>query len=473
MNHIAIIGASGYVGGRLLRRLEREGKHVTCLARNPSYLKPHISNSTTVLEADTLDRASLFSSLKGIHTAFYFVHSMGAKKNFEPLDREGAKNFGDACRANEVKRIVYLGGLSHGPKLSAHLRSRNEVGEILRASGVQTIEFRSSMIIGSGSLSFELMRGLVEKLPILFAPCWVRSMTQPISVEDVIEYLLATLELGTSESKIYEIGGPDQLTYKQLLQEYARQRNLRRWIIPIPLCFPRFWSLWLGLFTPVFARIGKKLIDGLKNATVIEDLSAQKDFSIQPKLVREAISRALTNEDHEFAETRWMDSMSSKGLLRRMDTARLGPRFVAQFSLKSGAAPQQIFKVIQRIGGKQGWYYANFLWRLRGFIDLLVGGVGMKRGRRHPTELEVGDPIDLWRVEAIQEGKLLRLQSEMKLPGRAWLQFEVREEKAGSMILLTAIFDPLGVSGRNYWYFFGGFHWFLFRGLLRSIVKRA
>jgi uncharacterized protein YbjT (DUF2867 family) len=457
----------------LLRRLEEGGIPVVCLARNPEFLRPRVAESTEVREADVLDEASLTISLRNVHTAYYLVHSMGARRSFEHLDRVGAENFSKACRENGVEKIVYLGGLGHGERLSSHLRSRNEVGEILRACGVPTVEFRASIIIGSGSLSFELIRTTVERLPIIVAPKWVRTNTQPIAIEDVLAYLVAALDGSPSDSRTYDIGGPDVVSYQDLLHEYARQRGLRRLILPVPVLSPRVSSLWLGLITPLYARIGRKLVDSLQNQTVVEDDSALAEFPIRPKTMKEAIARALINEDMEYAETRWMGALSSKGMLRRMDTSKLGPRVVAQLSAKAACPPEIAFDVIQRIGGDQGWYCADFLWRLRGFIDLLFGGVGMRRGRLHPSKLNRGDPIDLWRVEDVQPPKFLRLRAEMKLPGRAWLQFEVQGGDSESEVLQTAIFDPIGVIGRLYWYGLFPMHWLIFHGMLKAVVRVA
>jgi uncharacterized protein YbjT (DUF2867 family) len=470
---ILLTGGTGYVGGRLLRVLEEKKAPVRCLVRNPEHIASRISAPTEVVFGDVLDEASLQRALQGVHAAYYLVHSMGAKKGFVEQDRRAARLFGAVAKRCAVSRIIYLGGLGRGEDLSDHLHSRQEVGQILRTSGVPTIEFRASIILGSGSLSFELIRVMVERVPVIVTPKWVRTKTQPISIEDVLQYLVEALKIPAEHHKTYEIGGPDVVSYQDLLHEYARQRGLRRWILPVPVLTPRISSLWLGLITPVFARIGRKLVDGLQNRTVVEDPRALKEFPVRPKSVKEAMSRALINEDMEYAETRWVDALSSKGMLRRMDLSKLGPRIVSQLVAQAACSAETVFRMIQKIGGDHGWYFADFLWRLRGFLDLLVGGVGMRRGRPHPVELHKGDPIDLWRVEDIQPGKLLRLRSEMKLPGRAWLQFEVQGDKGRSQVLQTAIFDPIGVTGLLYWYALFPLHWLVFRGMLRRIARAA
>ena len=364
--------------------------------------------------------------MSGVHTAYYLVHSLGTKQDFEQEDRQAAANFATAARQAGVQRIIYLGGLGnaeHG--LSRHLRSRQETGEVLRSSGVPVIELRASIIIGSGSLSFELIRVLTERLPVMICPRWVATPTQPIAIEDVLDYLLAALDLPEEQSRIFEIGGPDVVSYGGIMREYARQRGLRRLMISVPLLTPYLSSLWLGLVTPVYARIGRKLVEGLRNPTVVRDLSARDAFSIRPRSLAEAIQRAMVNEDRDFAETRWSDALSSTGPPRGWGGVRFGTRIVDSRTAVVEAPPDVAFAPVQRIGGETGWYFGNFLWKLRGWLDLLVGGVGLRRGRRDPMNLQVGDAVDFWRVEAIEPGRRLRLAAEMRLPGRAWLEFEV------------------------------------------------
>ncbi|MDY0170781.1 MAG: NAD(P)H-binding protein [Thermoguttaceae bacterium] len=300
-----LTGATGYIGGRLLPLLERRGVRVRCLARRPEDLRPRVAARTEVVPGDVLRSETLDVAFEGVDSAYYLIHSMGSTGDFQRDDRQAAANFAGAAKKAGVRRIVYLGGLgnpAHG--LSKHLRSRQETGEILRDSGVQVIEFRASIIIGSGSLSFEMIHALVERLPVMICPKWVATPAQPIAVEDVFEYLLAALDLAGQESRIFEIGGPEQVSYGELMREYARRRGLRRVIIPVPVLTPRLSSLWLGLVTPVYARVGRKLIEGLRNPTVVEDPSAQETLPIRPRGLGEALKRALANEDRQFAETR-------------------------------------------------------------------------------------------------------------------------------------------------------------------------
>jgi uncharacterized protein YbjT (DUF2867 family) len=393
---------------------------------------------------------------------------MAAPGLFADADRRGAENFAAAARKSGVTRIVYLGGLGAEHDVSTHLESRHEVGRILRESGVPTIEFRASIIIGSGSISFEIVRSLVDRSPVLLIPRWVVSRAQPLAVEDVLAYLLAALELESEESRVFEIGGPDRVAYADLMREYARQAGLRRAMLRVPFATPRISGLWLSIVTPVYASIGRALIESLRHDTLVSDGSAREMFSIRPRGFRQAIERALTNEDRDFAETRWSDALSAYPG-RHWGGVTLGQRAVASRKIKVAASPEQTFAPIQRIGGRTGWYYANGFWRLRGLLDQVVGGAGLRRGRRDPVRLAVGDTLDFWRVEAFEQDRLLRLRAEMRTPGRIWLQFEVDSDQAGTTLHQTAIFDPHGLAGRAYWYALYPVHYLIFKGMLRRI----
>jgi uncharacterized protein YbjT (DUF2867 family) len=443
---ILITGATGYVGGELLEALLAAGHRVRCLARRPEALRAAVG--ADVVRGDALDPASVRAAMSGVDTAYYLVHSMGSAGSFEQEDRTAARVFGDTAREAGVRRIVYLGGLgSSGQELSAHLRSRHEVGEILRSSGVPVIEFRASIVIGSGSLSFEMIRVLVERLPVMIAPRWVSVPAQPIAIRDLLNYLLAALNLPLETSRVFEIGGRERVSYGGLMREYARQRRLKRLVISVPVLTPRLSSLWLGLVTPLYVRVGRKLIDSIRHPTVVEDQSATATFSIRPCGFREAIARALST-----GEQGWLfDSRS----------------------IRVEVPPEKAFEPIRRIGGATGWYYANWLWKLRGAMDRVVGGVGLRRGRRDPENLRIGDVVDCWRVEALEPHRLLRLAADMKLPGRAWLEFSVSSDSGGSTIRQTATFDPLGLLGRAYWYAVYPLHQIVFGGMLRGIAAAA
>ena len=468
-----LTGATGYVGGRLLAALEQKGHRVRCLARRPEFLAGRVGRATEVVPGDCLKPETLGAALDDVDTAYYLVHSMGSTGNFEEQDRTAATHFGRAARDAGVAKIVYLGGLGEsGDALSPHLQSRHETGRCLRDSGVSVIELRASIILGSGSLSFELIRALVERLPIMICPRWVRAKAQPIAVEDVVAYLAESLNL-PAENRIFEIGGADVVSYESIMREYARQRGLRRLLIFVPLLTPRLSSLWLGLTTPVYARIGRKLIESVRNSTVVTDGTALRAFAVRPMGLAEAIERAIRKEDSEFAATRWSDPTSSAASPRTWGGAKIGSRLVDSRTAFVPVGLRAAFAPIRRIGGERGWYYANWLWRLRGWADLLVGGVGVRRGRPNPEQLRVGDALDMWRVEAYEPGQRLRLAAEMKLPGRAWLEFEVSESEGGSIIRQTAIFDPAGLWGLIYWYGIYPVHRRIFEGMLSAVAKRA
>jgi uncharacterized protein YbjT (DUF2867 family) len=470
---ILLTGATGYIGGRLLPELLYRGKLVRCMARRPEFLKGRVADTVELIQGDVFDESSLERALEGVHTAYFLIHSLGGKGSFEENDRRAADIFGRAARRAGLKRIIYLGGLGEGPDLSQHLSSRQEVGRILGESGVPTIEFRASIVIGSGSLSFEMVRNLVERLPVMTAPRWVRQLAQPIAIEDVIDYLSAALDLEVSGNTIFQIGGADRVSYEGIMKEYARARGLKRLIIPVPMLSPWLSSLWLTLVTPLYFKVGRHLIEGVRNETVVTDDSALTVFDIRPRGIREAVDRALEMEDSQFSDTRWSDALPSTSLERHWGGVRFGSRVVDSREIRTSCPPPDAFRPIQRIGGKEGWYKFNWMWSLRGLLDQLVGGVGSRRGRRDPRSLRLGDTVDFWRVEALEQDRLLRLQAEMKMPGRAWLQFEVEGGEEGSVVRLTVLFDPIGWKGLSYWYFLYPFHQLIFKGMLQAIDQRC
>lgn len=467
---VLVTGPTGYVGGRLLAALEARGERVRCLARRPQFLRPRAAPGTEIVPGDVRDPQALARALEGVGTAYFLVHAMSEGRGFAAAERLAAQRFGDAARAAGVRRIVYLGGLGRGPGLSEHLASRQEVGRVLAASGVPVVEFRASIIIGSGSLSFELARSLVERLPVMVTPRWVRTPAQPIAIEDVIAYLLAALDAPPEVAGVFEIGGAERVSYLGILRAYAEARGLRRWIIPVPVLSPGLSSLWLALVTPLHARVGRALIEGVRNATVVEDDRSLRVFAVRPRGVREAIARALAHEDRDFALTRWSDALATA---RGVEHRAYGARIVDSRAVRVACSPQAAFTPIRRIGGARGWYFANALWRARGLLDRLVGGPGLRRGRRDPEWLVPGDALDFWRVEAFEPGRLLRLAAEMRLPGRAWLQFDVEPDGDGARVRQTAMFEPLGLGGLLYWYALYPVHHVIFAGMLRAIAARA
>ena len=471
---ILLTGASGYIGGRLLPSLENQGYRLRCVARRPEVLKPKVGPFTEVITGDVLDRSSLDSALRGVDVAYYMVHSMSSSGLFEETDRQAARNFSEAAKAAGVKGLIYVGGLgSDEEELSTHLRSRHEVGDILRQSGLPVCEFRASAVIGSGSASFELIRALVERLPIMVTPKWCKGKTQPIAIDDLLDYLIEALRIPLSKYRIYEVGGADQVSYAEMMRAYGRQRGLKPLIIPVPVLTPWLSALWLGLITPLYARIGRAIIESIVHVTVVRDHAALTTFSVRPMGIDAAIRRASAHEETHFAATRWSDALSSSGKLPSWGGVQFGTRLVDSRTLTVEAPSEIAFKHIERIGGDNGWYAWNWLWRVRGFIDLLEGGVGLRRGRPSTTILHVGDTVDSFRVELIEPSRCLRLKSEMHLYGRAWLEFEVTGSGSSSTIRQTAIFDPVGLIGQIYWYSLYLPHELVFRGMLRGIAQAA
>jgi uncharacterized protein DUF2867 len=353
------------------------------------------------------------------------------------------------------------------------LRSRQDVGRILRESDVPTIEFRASIVIGSGSLSFEMIRALTEHLPVMITPRWVSVLAQPIAIQDLIAYLLEALDVPCNESLVVEIGGSDRVSYLALMQEYARQRGLKRLMIRVPLLTPHLSSLWLGLVTPLYARVGQKLIESIRHPSIVTTDTARRLFSVHPVGAAEAIGAALDNEDREYAETRWSDAVSAAGQPQASLGAPAGLRRFDRRTMEVHASPAQCFAVVASLGGRTGWPPYGWLWRLRGFIDLLMGGVGMRRGRPEGRPLRVGDTLDFWRVEIYEPDVRLRLAAEMKVPGRAWLEFSIAATARGSLITETAVFDPMGLAGLLYWYLLVPAHAVVFGGMLKAIARRA
>jgi uncharacterized protein YbjT (DUF2867 family) len=471
---VLLTGATGYVGGCLLAELERRGIAVRCLARRPEKLAGRAGPQTEVMAGDATDPADLARACAGIDVAYWLVHSMESGVDFERADRLAAERFAAAAREAGVGRIVYLGGLgADDDRLSAHLRSRHEVGAILRAGGHDVVEFRASIIIGAGSFSFDLVRTLVERLPVMICPAWLATPTQPIAIGDVVAYLSAALDLPPGGPRIFEIGGPDKVSYGAIMREYARQRGLTRLLIPVPVLTPRLSSLWLKLVTPRYSKVGRKLIDGLKNPTVVTNVAALREFAIQPRDLPTAVRDAMRNEDSDFAGRRWADLADVEDLPHRYGGQTEGTRLVDHRHAVVAVSPDRAFAAIERIGGRHGWYACNWLWSLRGWLDRLIGGPGMSRGRRDPDRLVVGEPLDCWRVEACDRPRRLRLAAEMKMPGRGWLEFEVVPRDGDVTIHQTAVFDPRGLGGLAYWYAIWPLHELVFRRMLTGIVRQA
>jgi uncharacterized protein YbjT (DUF2867 family) len=400
---------------------------------------------------------------------------MSDSAQFAQRDRDAAARFGAAAREGGIRRIVYLGGLgADDAALSHHLASRHEVGAVLRKSGVEIVEFRAAVIIGAGSLSFEMMRYLTERLPVMIAPRWVTTRSQPISIEDVLRYLLAALDLPQGASRIYEIGGADVVTYRDMMLQYARLRNLKRRIVMVPFFTPRLSSYWVHLVTPVPARLAQPLILGLHNEVIVRDNAARRDFpQIEPIDFATAVAEALDRYRTSGPETTWFDAFDIRRLPATFTGAREG-MLIDRRERTANATPKQVASVFTQLGGKRGWLYGNALWELRGFLDRAIGGIGLRRGRRSPTDLRVGDAVDFWRVEALEPDRVLRLRAEMKLPGKAWLEFDADRLGDGrTRLTQTAFFEPRGLLGFLYWYLVSPLHGLIFGGMASRIAVLA
>ncbi len=475
---LLVTGATGYIGGRLVTRLLEEGYTVRILVRDAQRLRGRSwSDRVEIVKGNIFDIDTLAPALAGIDVAYYLVHSMAGSDNFEQQDIVAAQNFGKACRDANVQRILYLGGLGDpAANLSEHLRSRQQTGAALTEAGVPVTEFRAAVVVGAGSISFEMIRYLTERVPLMVCPRWVFNRIQPISIGNVLDYLVAALKTPESSGRVIEIGGADVQTYATMMLTYAKERGFRRWLIPVPVLTPRLSSYWVHLVTPIGARMARPLIEGLRNEVVVRDESASQLFpQIHPIDYRTAVKLALANLEAGQVETTWSDALVTSQ----------GDRSVKVLSTHDGmimeqrvqivpVSPEAVFREFTALGGERGWLYFNWAWQIRGLMDRLIGGVGLRRGRRDPSELRVGDAVDFWRVEAVEPSHLLRLRAEMKVPGMAWLQFEVHElPDKQTRLVQTAFFAPKGIAGLAYWYVLYPIHTLIFSGMSRAISKQA
>jgi uncharacterized protein YbjT (DUF2867 family) len=472
---ILVTGATGYIGGLIVPALVSAGHNVRCVARLPERLAGRF-DGVDVVRGDVFDGDSMRAAMDGIEIAYYLIHSMATdRRDFSQSDRAAAATFGDAARDAGVKRIVFLGGLGEdGAALSKHLRSRHEVGDILRRSGVLVTEFRAAIIVGSGSISFEMIRYLTERLPVMVAPKWVSTRCQPIATYDVIRYLVAAADRPESESTIYEIGGADVLTYREMMMRYASTRGLSRYMLVVPLLTPRLSSYWIHLVTPIPASIARPLVEGLTNEVIVTNDAARRAFpDIVPMGYAQALRLALDRSLPTEPATTWFDAYDVRTLPGEFTGLTQG-MLIDRRERQTRATPANVSAIYSSLGGKRGWLTGDFLWQLRGTMDRLVGGIGTRRGRRSATELRVGDAVDFWRVEEYRPPSLLRFRAEMKLPGIAWLQFEsTANDGGGTTLRQTAFFEPRGLLGYLYWYMVLPFHEFVFGNMARRIVEEA
>jgi uncharacterized protein YbjT (DUF2867 family) len=471
---IAVTGATGYVGGRLVPKLVEAGHQVVCLARSPDRLSNRPWRADVdVRECDVLDPGQVRSALAGCDVAYYLIHSMGDLTDFADADRTAAENFAQAGEANQLARIVYLGGIVREDDLSDHLASRQEVGQTLATGSTPVTELRAGVIIGSGSVSFEMLRYLTEVLPVMVTPRWVETLTQPIAIEDVLAYLTTVLDDDIG-NHIYEIGGPDIVSYREMMQAYARVAGLpKRLIVPIPLLTPRLSSLWIGLVTPLPVAVARPLVDSLRNEVTVRDHGADR-FGIETMSLEVAIEQALDRDAHLDVPSRWSDASTGAAAAFSSDPEWAGGTLlVDRKEVATSATSDDVFWAFSRIGGTAGYYSQDWAWRLRGLIDVLVGGVGLRRGRRHPEDVRLGDTIDFWRVVAVTPGRHLQLTAEMKLPGDAWLEWNVEPSANGTILTQSAYFRPRGLAGRAYWFVMFPFHSLIFGRMARSIAENA
>ena len=453
---VLVTGATGYVGGRLVPRLLAAGHRVRCLVRDASRLQgrdwlPHVE----VVTGDVLVPGGLGRALEGVDAAYYLIHSLASGSGFHDKDVAAARAFGAAAAAAGVSRLVYLGGLGDPAQdLSEHLRSRQATGDALREAGIPVTEFRAAVVVGSGSVSFEMIRYLTERLPVMICPQWVYTRVQPIGVDDLLRYLVAALDVPDSAGRVVEIGGADVRTYGDMMLGYAQVRGLRRRLQPVPVLTPVLSSYWVHLVTPIPSAIARPLIEGLRSEVVVRDDTARGLFpAIVPVDYLTAVRAAVATLEGGEVETSWADALvtSCDGPAPRVFRQEAGMLFDRR-AVRVGATPADVFAVVRGIGGERGYGYGDWLWEARGVLDRLAGGVGLRRGRRDADDLRTGDALDFWRVEAVEPDRLLRLRAEMKVPGKAWLQFEILPEGDGARLVQTAYFAPKGLPGLAYWY---------------------
>ncbi len=475
---ILVTGATGYVGGRLIPRLLAAGYRVRCLVRDPARLQGRAwLDQVELATGDMLQPETLTAAMRQVQAVYYLVHSLGCGSDFSEQDLRAARNCATAARQSGVERIIYLGGLGDpGSSLSPHLRSRQETGAALCEAGVPVTEFRAAVIVGSGSLSFEMIRYLTERLPVMICPKWVSTRIQPIAIRNVLDYLVAALDCPASAGRVLEIGGRDVLTYAEMMINYARARGLKRHLLTVPVLTPRLSSYWVHLVTPIPARIAQPLIKGLGNEVIVRDPVALELFPDIPLLgYDEAVRLALEKMDTRGVETAWSDALtSSQGARTPVALISTEGMILERRQQMVDAPAAAVYQSFARLGGARGWLYMDWTWQLRGSVDRLFGGVGMRRGRRDPDELRAGDPLDFWRVERVEPGRLIRLRAEMRVPGRAWLEFKVAPQPDGRTLLSqTAFFEPKGLWGLLYWYALYPVHSLIFSGLIREIARQA
>lgn len=475
---ILVTGATGYVGGRLVPKLLEAGYRVRCLVRDPSRLQGRPWQvRVEVVCGDALDLNTLVNAMQGVSAAYYLIHGMqGGRINAE-RDLNAARNFSAAAEEAGIERIIYFGELvDPASNLSPYLRARHETGYMLRYSSVPVTEFRAGMIIGSGSALFEMIRFLVERQPFLVCPAWFFSQAQPIAIRDVLSYLVAALDSPESVGRVIEIGGANRLTYADMLLGYAKERGLKRSLVRIPFYAPRLSAYWVHMVTPIHWRVVAPLIEGLHANLIVRDEAARKLFpKIEPLDFQTAAHFALNKIQRDNVETSWMDALvTAQGDVTPYRFTVEDGLFVERRQIRLDLPAETVFRAYTGIGGARGWLYMDWAWALRGWMDKAIGGVGLRRGRRHPDEIRTGESLDFWRVELVEQNHLMRLRAEMKVPGKAWLEFISEPQTDGkTLFTVCAYYEPFGLPGFLYWYAMWPFHKFIFDGLAKQLASRA
>lgn len=477
---VLVTGATGYVGGRLIPKLLEAGYRVRCLVRDASRLQGRAwLTQVEVVQGDALHLTELASAMRGVSAAYYLIHGKQGGKDSAERDLQAARNFAQAAEDEGIEQIIYLGELvDPAAKLSPYLRSRHETGFQLRHGKTPVTELRAGMIIGSGSALFEMIRYLTEREPILTCPAWFFSQAQPIAIRDALAYLVDALKTPEATGRVIEIGGPSRLTYADMLLGYARERNLNRWLIRTPFYAPRLSAYWVHMITPIHWRVVAPLIEGLRANLIVRDETARKVFPhIQPIDFQTAVHLALGRVRRDNVETSWSDALVVElGDVKPYQFTVEDGLFIERRQIVLDLSPETVFRAYAGIGGARGWMYMDWAWALRGWMDKAIGGVGLRRGRRHPDEIHTGEALDFWRVETVETNRLMRLRAEMIVPGKAWLQFEstpVPNEPETTVFTVTAYFEPYGLPGFLYWYAMWPFHKFIFDGLARRLASRA
>ena len=481
LHPVLVTGATGYVGGRLVPRLIDAGYPVRILVRDPERIRDRSwANKVEICKADVTDYESLPDALSGVETAYYLIHSLAVGQDFFEAEIKAAVNFAKAAKEAGIKHIIYLGQLGQQDKkgnVSSYLAARHQTGKALRDSGIPVTEFRVGVIVGSGSITFEMIRYLTERWPFLVCPLWAYTFGQPILITDVLEYLVSALNLPTIENRILEIGGPDQLTFTEMLLGYSIERGLKRFMLPVRTMTTKLSAYWTRMITPITVNVALPIIEMMESNAIVTDHKAESLFpDIRPLPYHQAVRRAIARTDSNTVETSWSDalvtSMGKAGTpIILGDTEGF---FIERRERLVTASPESCYEAFTSLGGETGWLYWNWTWALRGWMDEMVGGVGLRRGRRHATDLHIGEAVDFWRVEALEPNRLMRLRAEMKVPGRAWLECQVKPVENGrSLLQINALFEPKGVGGPLYWYFFYIPHVFIFTGMARKIAERA